>query len=241
MIRPTREVINCAHRGASGSAPENTLASIEQAINLGADMAEIDVQPTCDGMLAVFHDDVLERTSNGCGLLRERTMSELGRLDAGSWYGPEWTGQPIPELGEVLDLVRGRLRLNIEMKGDAWTGRDLDELVRRLREHDGTLPCQVTSFDNSLIDELRLKAPELRIGYILGPGEVPSWAFHARVDLLSAERSLVDAAFLEFAVAAGKDVHVWTVDDPAEMARLIALGVDGIITNHPERFPRRQT
>ena len=238
MIEPARGVINCAHRGASGSAPENTLAAIEQAIVLGADMAEIDVQPTRDGKLAVFHDDTLERTSNGCGPLRERTMADLRQLDAGAWFGPDWAGQPIPELGDVLDLVRGRLRLNIELKGDAWGEPALDALVRLLRRHDCAAQCQVTSFDTGLIDELRLKAPDLMIGYILGPGALPTWVFRGRVDVLSAERSLIDAAFIEFAVAAGKAVHVWTVDDPREMSRLIALGVDGVITNHPDRFPR---
>lgn len=238
MIDPEGGVINCAHRGASGSAPENTMAAIEQAVELGADMVEIDVQPTVDGKLAVIHDATLARTTNGDGLVRMCTMAELKSFDAGSWYGHRWAGERIPELGEVLEHTRGRLRLNIELKEFHGDERALAELLRLLQDHDDIERCLVTSFDNELINDLKLRAEGLTVGYILGADEMPSWAFRARVELLSVKRTLVNAAFVEFSTAAAKTVHVWTVNDPAEMAHLIDLGVDGIITNHPELFPR---
>ena len=105
------KIINCAHRGASGHTPENTIAALEKAIALGADMAEIDIQQTADDRFAVFHDDILERTSTGFGPLWEKTLDELQGLDAGSWFGPSYAGQGIPSLEEVLDFTRRRLPL----------------------------------------------------------------------------------------------------------------------------------
>jgi len=107
--------INCAHRGASGHAPENTIAALEKAIAQGAGMAEIDIQQTADDRFAVFHDDLLDRTTNGVGPLWEKTLAELQTLDAGSWFGPGWSGERIPSLEEVLEITRGRLPLNIDL------------------------------------------------------------------------------------------------------------------------------
>ena len=239
MISPSGQTINCAHRGASGQAPENTLGALERAIVLGAGMAEIDVRLTADGRLAVIHDATCERTTNGQGRVADLTMAALAHLDAGTWFDASWSDQRVPELGQVLDLASGRLRLNIELKPDHRPEAMLDELLRRLAGHPGANGCVVTSFDADLIDELKSRAPRQPAGYIFGRGELPEWAFSAKVEVLSAEHSLVDAAFCEFAAAAGKAVHVWTVDEPAAMRRFLALGVEAIITNRPERFPAR--
>lgn len=239
MIPPGGRTINCAHRGASGQAPENTLGALERAIVLGADMAEIDVRLTADGRLAVIHDATCERTTGGHGRVADLTMAQLAQLDAGSWFDASWGDQRVPELSHVLDLARGRLRLNIELKPDGRPQAMLDELLRQLARCDDARTCVVTSFDADLIDELKARAPGQAAGYIFGRGELPEWAFSAKVDLLSAEQSLVDAAFCEFAAAAGKEVHVWTVDEPARIRGFLALGVDVVITNHPERFPPR--
>ncbi len=240
MILPGVQTINCAHRGASGQAPENTLGALTRALALGADMAEIDVRLTADGLLAVIHDATLERTTDGQGPVSARTMAELKKLDAGSWFGREWAGERIPELGEVLALAGGRLRLNIELKPDDRPEAMLDELLRQLALHDLDRRCVVTSFDADLVDELKARSPGQAAGYIFGADDLPGWAFSAKVEVLSAERSLVDAAFCEFAAAAGKAVHVWTVDEPADMRHFQQLGVDAVITNHPERFPARR-
>jgi len=239
MIEPVGRVINCAHRGASAHAPENTLAALDMAIALGADMAEVDVQPTADGRLVIFHDDELGRTTDGTGPLAERTLDELRRLDAGAWFDAAWAGQRIPTLDEVLELARGRLLLNLELKSRRWDEAGLLELTQALDRHRARGRVLVTGFDADLIDELRDREPHLRLGYILGRGAVPGWAFSAKVGFLSAERSLVDAAFLEFAVAASKSVHAWTVNDPDDMVHLMDLGVDGVITDDPQLFPRK--
>lgn len=237
MILPGGRTYNCAHRGASGQAPENTLGALERAIALGADMAEIDLRLTADGRLAVIHDATCERTTGAAGRVAELTMAALARLDAGSWFDPAWAAERVPELGQVLALARGRLRLNLELKPDGRPEAMLDELLRQLALHGVADQCVVTSFDADLVDELKVRAPRVAAGYIFGPGDLPGWAFSAKVEVLSAEQSLVDAAFCEFATAADKSVHVWTVDEPAAMRHFAGLGVDAVITNHPERWP----
>lgn len=239
MILPGGRTYNCAHRGASGQAPENTLGALERAIALGADMAEVDLRLTADGRLALIHDATLERTTSGRGRVADLAMAELARLDAGSWRDAVWCDQHVPELGEALALARGRLRLNLELKPDGRPEAMLDELLRQLARFEMVGECIVTSFDADLVDELKARAPQVVAGYIFGRGELPGWAFSAKVEVLSAEQSLVDAAFCEFATAAGKSVHVWTVDEPVAMRHFADLGVDAVITNHPERWPLR--
>lgn len=238
MIIPGGRTLNCAHRGASGSAPENTLGALERAVALGADMAEVDLRLTADGRLALIHDATLERTTSGRGRVADHAMAELAQLDAGSWLDAPWRGQRVPELGEALALARGRLRLNLELKPEGRPGAMLDELLRQLARHDMAGQCVVTSFDAGLIDLLKMRAPDVAVGCILGPGAAPDLAFGGAFELLSAEQSLVDAVFCARAAAAGKAVHVWTVDEPDAMRRFIALGVAAVITNHPERWPR---
>jgi len=237
MIELFDRVYNCAHRGASGHAPENTLSALKWAINLGADMAEIDVQQTADGQLVVFHDDTLERTSTGAGPLGTRTLTELRALDAGSWFSPHHAGEKIPTLVEAITLARGQLELNIELKGDGPLEGLLDRLCTIIADQRFGDHCVVTSFDHALIDELVAAKPDFATGYIIGREGLPQGVFGAKVDLLSLERSLVEKAELEFAAAAGKVVHAWTVNDTQEMNRLLAQGVGGVITNYPDRFP----
>jgi len=237
MIELFDQVFNCAHRGASGHAPENTLSALQWAINLGAEMAETEVQPTADGQLVLFHDENLERTSSGQGKLAERTLTELRALDAGAWYGPHHAGEKIPTLVEAMARARGRLALNIELKADGDTARFLDQVVKAITDQKFADECVVTSFDHALIEELVRRNPDFATGYIIGHEGLPEGVFRAKVDLLSLEKSLVSASVLEFAAAGGKAVHAWTVNNTEEISRLVALGVDGVITNYPDRFP----
>ncbi len=200
-------------------------------------MAEIDVQQTADGQLVLFHDETLDRTSTGTGPLADRTLAELRRLDAGSWFSPHHAGDRIPTLVEAMALARGRLDLNIELKV-ARPGPDfLDRLTAAIADQSFGDHCVVTSFNRDLIAELATRETGVALGHIIGRGNLPAGEFAARVDLLSLEKSLITANVLEFAAAGGKAVHAWTVNDPAEMSELMELGVGGVITNHPDRFP----
>ena len=210
--------INCAHRGASGSAPENTLAALEAAIAQGAAMAEIDIQQTADDRFAVFHDDLLDRTSDGTGPLWRKTLAELQTLDAGSWFDPAFAGQRIPSLEEVLEFTRGRLALNMELKLHGHERRLVELAIRTLHDNNirdhcpegavaGTL---VTSFDHQVAAAVKRADPALTVGLILGSQQDPAGVFAAPVDVLSIEKTLVDEAFMTAARRAGKKVHVWT-------------------------------
>lgn len=237
MIELFDRVYNCAHRGAAGHAPENTLAALEQAVRLGADMAEIDVQQTADGQLVLLHDFTLERTTDGTGSLAGRTLAELRTLDAGRWYGRRYAGERIPTLAEAMNLVRGRLALNIELKAGGPRVGLLDRVRSVIRDEEFTDRCVVTSFDHALIGELLTDRPAFAVGYICGAAGLPAGVFRAKVDLLSLEKRLVGAAEIEFAHAAGQAVHAWTVNDTARMKSLLGLGVGGVITDYPDRFP----
>ncbi len=236
--------INCAHRGASGHAPENTIAALEKAIAMGATMAEIDIQQTADDRFAVFHDENLDRTTNGAGPLWEKTLAELQTLDAGSWFGPKCAGKRIPSLEEVLETTRGRLPLNIEQKLHGHERQLVDLVIRTLHDNNiedhCTRPGLVTCFDHRVAVAVKQADRALTVGAILGRQQDAEGIFALPVDVLSAEKSLVDEDFMAAARRAGKQVHVWTVNEPEEFSRLIDLDVDAVITNYPDRFPGPQ-
>lgn len=228
--------INCAHRGASGHAPENTLSSMQKAIEMGAHMSELDVQQTADDELVLFHDDKLNRTSTGKGYLWEKTLAELRVLDAGSWYAKEFTGEPIPTLEEVIELVRGKMHLNIEVKLHGHERNVAKLVVDKIRQANFGEECIVTSFGHAVADSIKALAPELTVGYIFDHSQYSEAVFETKVDLLSSNYRLVDASFIQKARAASKQVHVWTVNDKATMHKMMDLGVDALITNYPDRL-----
>lgn len=218
------------------------MAALARAIELGAEMVEIDVQQTADNRLAVFHDTALDRTSDGAGPLWRRSMPDLAALDAGSWYGPEFAGERIPALGEVLDFARGRLVVNIEMKMHGHERDVVDLVIGAIHDTNSADHCLVTSFDHEAAAAVKERAPHLRTGLIVGPGSgsssVSAAVFDSNADVLSVEKSLATGAFFSRACDSQKKVHVWTVDDAARMQKLIAAGAEAVITNYPDRFPR---
>ncbi|MEE8523355.1 MAG: glycerophosphodiester phosphodiesterase family protein, partial [Thermoanaerobaculia bacterium] len=140
-----------AHRGFSGVAPENTLVAIRKAIDVGADMAEIDVLLSRDRHVVVIHDDTLDRTTDGKGPVEDLSLEELRRLDAGSWFSAEFAGERMPTLAEVLDLVRGRILLNVEIKSEAVTreieGGIVDRVLRLIAEREMGDQVILSSFE----------------------------------------------------------------------------------------------
>lgn len=236
------QFIVCAHRGASGHAPENTLTAIRLAMEIGAEMCEIDVQQTADDHLVVMHDDTLNRTTSGKGNLWEMTLSELQQYDAGSWYDRRFAGERLPAIEQVIALVRGKMALNIEIKLHGHERNIAPLVVDTLRREKFENECVVSSFDRKVIDEIKSRAPELKTGYIFDWRNFTPEVFRGSVELLSVHYSLIDVPFLAQARAADKKVHVWTVNDQWLTRRLIELGVDGMITNYPDRlFAVRRT
>ncbi len=228
--------INCAHRGASGHAPENTLAAMRVAMEMGAHMSELDIQQTADDRLALLHDDDLDRTTSGSGMLWQKPLAELQTYETGSWFAPQFAGEPLPTLEEVMALVRGKMKLNIEVKLHGHE-RDIAKLVvDTIRREKFEQECIVTSFGHNVADEIKALAPELKVGYIFGKEEYHEGVFEGPVEVLSVNHYLVSEEFMARARAAHKEVHVWTVNEKSLMHRMMDLGVEAIITNYPDRL-----
>jgi glycerophosphoryl diester phosphodiesterase len=217
------------HRGAGGHEPENTLLSVERALSLGADWVEVDVY-LVDGELVVFHDRRLERTTNGRGYLKDHTLAHLRSLDAGK-------GQRIPLLREVLDLVDGRAGVNIELKGADTAGAAVD-LVREYAARptwdlDRFL---LSSFHHRELRSARNLHAEVPIGLLLRSVS-PRYARLAR-DLAASsvhlDQDRTTRRFVDGAHRRGLRVFVFTVNSPEDVARVEALGVDGVFTDFPE-------
>lgn len=227
---------NCAHRGASGHAPENTLAAMRVAMEMGAHMSELDIQQTADDRLVLLHDDDLDRTTSGSGMLWQKPLAELQTYEAGSWFAPQFSGEPLPTLEEVIALVRGKMKLNIEVKLHGHE-RDIAKLVvETVRREKFEPECIITSFGHNVAAEIKALAPELKVGYIFGKDEYHERVFEGPVEVLSVNHYLISTEFMQRARAAHKEVHVWTVNEKPLMHRMMDLGVDAIITNYPDRL-----
>ncbi len=225
-----------AHRGASGLAPENTLASIKLAMQAGADCIEVDVHLSLDGCLVLLHDETLQRTTNGRGKVYDFTYAELAKLDAGSWFADKFAGESIPALKDVLHLTRNKIALNIEIKAERSDDQIARQLVILLEQENALDRCIVTSFDPALISRVKHLNPDIRTGIIFKKAD--STVFSGLWEILSCKHRLVDKRFITQAGATGKEIHVWTVNSGRQMRRLCRLGVDAIITDYPDRLRR---
>jgi glycerophosphoryl diester phosphodiesterase len=229
-------VLVIAHRGASGTRPENTLAAFRRAAALGADMIELDVQLTRDGAVVVLHDATLERTTDGSGPVRERTLAEIRRLDAGAWFGAAFRGERVPTLAEVFAAVA--LPVNVELKPVANDG--LEEHALAVVDAAGALGRVVfSSFERTALVRLRRASPAAGIAVLWECAPIAeAVAFAGRVGAraLHLRKDAVMAPAVAAASAAGLPVRAWTVNDTAESARLQRAGIDGIFTDFPERF-----
>ena len=232
----TSKVLVTAHRGASGYAPENTIASMKTAINMKADYAELDVQETSDGEIILLHDDDLSRTAGCKKNIWETTYDELNMLDAGKWFDEKYKHEPVPKLLDVIDLVRGRMKLNIELKTNGHEKQLAERTVKIVKDADFCDDCCFTSFDYNQIKRVKEIDSSLKCGLIFNVLPTDKDVFKSDFEILSVHYSLVDADFVAKAKTNNKEVHVWTVNDEKEMKRLTQLGVTSIITNYPDKL-----
>jgi glycerophosphoryl diester phosphodiesterase len=226
-----REVEIIAHRGAAGSRPENTLAAVEKALEDRADWVEIDVQESADGEVIVAHDSDFMKLAGNPMKVWDATMDDIAGIDIGSWYGPEWASERTPTLREVLRMAKGRGRVLIELK---YYGHDkeLESRVARIVEEEGmTDAVAVMSLKVPGVQKMRALRPDWRAGILAARAIGNLAALDA--DFLAVNTGQASARMVRQAHAQGKQVYVWTVDDPALMSRMISLGVDGLITNEP--------
>jgi glycerophosphoryl diester phosphodiesterase len=231
--------LGIAHRGASGRAPENTHAAFAAALALGAEAIELDCQLSADGELVVIHDETLDRTTDGRGPVGDRTAAELARLDAGSWFGPEYRDERIPRLADVLAQVRDRVTLNVEIKSARDLGAIEPKLAALVAAERAAEWVVFSSFHEHAVRNMRAAAPWARLGVLCDEdprARCLALAADVGVELLIPGRRWLDARIVDDAHARGLDVWVWTVNEPGEMRRLVALGVDAIFSDFPERF-----
>lgn len=231
-------IITIAHRGASGQAPENTLAAFAKALEIGVDAVEMDVRRTREGHLVVIHDGLLDRTTDGKGFVSRKSLPKLRKLDAGSWYHPRFSGERIPTLQEVIDLVKRKAKICIELKV-----RGIEEEVLKLIEDNGiTEDVLILSFTHLTLRRIKEINPEVATGALIGisrlvrPSRQVEKALKAKADVLEPPWNFTTPKLIEEAHRIGMPVIVWTVDDQGRMRRLIEMGVDGIATNYPERL-----
>ncbi|MCG8459948.1 MAG: hypothetical protein MI919_27010 [Holophagales bacterium] len=232
-----------AHRGFSGKAPENTRIAVEQAIELGADMVEIDVTLTSDGHVIALHDETLDRTTDGTGLALERSLEEIRALDAGSWFGEEFAGEPVPTLDEVLEQVAGRILLNIEIKTEAVTDEPAGGIAQKVAElvrSRGLEPAVVvSSFDPRPLAHLRQLAPEIATASLytkeIHEGKSPH-EITAQVGsvMFNVGRRHLDAAMLADTRERRLPVAVYTVNEVEDFAGLAERGVHAVFTDRPD-------
>jgi glycerophosphoryl diester phosphodiesterase len=238
----TNPVLVIAHRGASGHAPENTLASFRKALAQGATFIETDLQLSRDARFVAIHDASVNRTTNGQGLVHDLTLADLRRLDAGSWFGSEFAGERIPTLEEILEFSKKHdVVFYLELKpSGSWGGEHA--LIGALRES-GEIPRTVViSFDAEILEGLRKIEPTLMTG-VLYDGQIEKpieRALQVGARQLAVRANLVTPALLLEARKKDLQVVCWTVNHPAHMRLLIEAGVDGIMSDYPDRLVAAQ-
>ena len=230
-VRGHDNTLIIAHRGAAGVAPENTLASIEAALEQGADFVEIDVQESADDVVVVIHDSDLMKVASTDLKVWDATLEGLGQIDIGSWFAPEFADQRVPTLRQVLETARGRAKVTIELK---YYGHDkqLEQRVIDLVEDMG-MDDQVVvmSLKYGAVEKMRQLRPDWTIGLLTATAVGDLTSLDA--DFLAVSSGLATRGFIRRARDRGKEVWVWTVNDPVQMFRMINLGVDGVITDQP--------
>ncbi len=223
-----------AHRGASAYAPENTLPAFEKAIELGADAIELDVQLTKDEQVVVFHDYHVERTTNGTGFLLTHKLNKLKRLDAGTWFNKKFAGVRIPTLDEVFAAVGKRVLINIEFKKMPFADKLVDTVLKLIEDYNLQDRCFITSFDPICIAYARVQNPHIPTGFLFDKMSDTIW--HGEWPFVLPFWKLVNEQLLEQANAHNKQLLTWTVNEEADMQRLLQKGIGRIITNVPDRL-----
>lgn len=231
-----------AHRGASAYAPENTLPAFELAAGMGADGIEFDVQITADRKLIIHHDLALGRTENATGKLRDWRFADLRALDVGAWFDIRFAGTPMPTPEEVVEAVGSRLLLNFELVSGTLRLEGVEslavELFQRMNLFDRAM---ISSFNPLVLWAVRRMEPRIALGGLWAansPWHLRSgwWRSWVGVDALHPQHVLVTPEFVARAHAHGQRVHVWTLNDPADIARMRAAGVDMIMGDYPDRL-----
>ncbi|HEV2615651.1 MAG TPA: glycerophosphodiester phosphodiesterase family protein [Candidatus Acidoferrales bacterium] len=228
-----------AHRGASGHAPENTMASFRRAVELGATFIETDLRLSRDARFVAIHDSTLDRTTNGRGLVHDFTLEQLRELDAGSWFGAKFAGERVPTIEEIFAFAReSDVVFYLEIKHEGTWGIH-HAMASALRAAEGAAArCVVISFDARTLEHLRRLDATLMMGLLF---ESPTADALAKAQKIGARQilpraDLVTCEMVTQAHRADMQLATWTVNEQEQMRSLISMGVNGIMTNYPDRL-----
>jgi len=227
-----------AHRGASAVAPENTAVAYRRAAALGAVAAETDVRLSVDGHIIAIHDATVDRTTDGSGAVADLTWPELQKLDAGSWHGADFRAEGVPDLSAVLDAVGEQMVLCVEIKAGRGIERALEAALDGHPARDRVVFFAFGRHRLRIAGEQMPDIPRLLLIKRVPDEPLPALLEHARTARAAAvgmDHRGLSQGWVDQAHAAGMAVFVYTVDEPADVARVVALGVDGIIANAPDR------
>jgi glycerophosphoryl diester phosphodiesterase len=239
-----------AHRGASGLAPENTLSAFSKALEIGVDRIEMDLRQTLDGEVVVLHDKTIMRTTNGWGGVRKLSLRRLKRYSAGSWFHPDYSNEKVPTFKEVLELVQGKTKLLLEIKdGSPYHPNIEKNIIDLVNQYDAHDWCIVQSFDDRVLKKFR-ELPDLHSDvHKLFASFIPVAPFYggskfsykrlARYQFaqeVNINYRYVNPRVVRKVHQMGKKVNVWTVNESHNLKKYIDMGVDGIITDFPDRL-----
>ena len=220
-----------AHRGASSTAPENTLAAIQHAIEAGANWIEIDVQETADGEVVVFHDSDFMRQAGNRLKVWDARLEDLQQIDIGSWFASEFSAERVPTLAEVLTACKGKIKVNIELK---YYGHD-QQLEQRVADivdqHGMASQIMVMSLKRKGVAKMKAIRPDWKVGLLLSVATGNLKKLDA--DFLAINARFATPLFIQNAHENQKALYVWTVNDATTMSTMISRGVDGILTDKP--------
>lgn len=227
-----------AHRGASGYAPENTLVAFRRAVAQGVSFIETDLHLTRDAHFVAIHDENVDRTTNGHGPIQNMTLAEVRRLDAGSWFASEFMGERVPTLDDVLEFARKNdVVFYLELKPSGFWGGE-HALISQLRNSTEIARSVIISFDPAILANLHKIEPTVMTGLLYdGKLDDPfSKALEIGARQLAVRGDLITPNFLQHARSLDLQVVCWTVNSPAHMRMLMDAGVDGIMSDYPDRL-----
>ncbi len=227
-------MVKIGHRGAMGYEPENTLRSIEKALEQNVDMVEFDVQALKDGEIILMHDDTLDRTTNGHGFVAEKTLKEIKQLDAGK-------GEKVPTLQEALDVIDKKVPVIIEMTGFLTTASLVSDIISyNVKKNNWKYEdIMVSSFIHPELLLFREYLPQVKIGANISaiPVSYARFAQEIGVDFVATENLyLKDDKFVKDAQARGLEMYLYSVDDPYYLQRYEKFGIDGVFSNKPDKI-----
>ena len=236
---PGAPLLRVGHRGAKGHAPENTMLSFMMGADMGVTAVETDVHLSKDGEVVLIHDHTVDRTTDGHGFVKDMTLAELKKLDAGSWYDARFAGERIPTLTELLAWAKDRVGVAIEIKnGPIYYPGIAEKTIRLVREHGMERQVILISFDHFVLREAKQIAPEIATGilYVGGLVDAVAAARAALADALHPHWSFVTPELVRTVHEAGLAISPWNPNDLPTLRMLSQMGVDSVGTDYPELF-----